>query len=501
MVLHLSSIRVTYSGLISLLVSLVSVITGTIFTLIVTRSLTQEDFGTWGLMGGMVSYVLVVEPIISFWLTRQTARGMNLGKTSLISSGFFSAGGMIVYVLIAVSVGQQSDANESALIFATILIPFMFISKTLTAIALGSKPESVSYGNVVFELIKIPAGFILVYFLNLGLEGAIVTTVFAYIGNIIVLGIFVRDKIRNKIKIEIVKYWIKMSWIPLYSSIPSVIYTLDVVIFSIITGSVLGVAYFSISLAVTSLVAHSGAITRGLYPKLLSGGKRDHFQTNLRLFFYFIFPLVAMSISFSKPALFVLNPIYQIAVPVVVFLSIRGFFYQLNTLFYNSLQGIEEVDVDNRYAFRSYLKSKLAWLPTLRLIEYSLYVSMLAVILLIDNKSETIELVTRWSAVVLIVQIPFSIYLYLQVRKNFQLKIGSINLIKYLVVSIVSFGSAFYLMDKFLVYNESVFVFIPNLLLFLMFGMVSYLVITFLIDSKTRSLYKSIINEIGIKRQ
>ena len=126
MVPPLSSIRVTYSGLISLIVSLVSVITGTIFTLIVTRSLTQQDFGTWGLMGGMISYVLVVEPIISFWVTRQTARGMNLGKTSLISSSFFSVGGMIVYVLIAISVGEQSDANESALIFATILIPFIF---------------------------------------------------------------------------------------------------------------------------------------------------------------------------------------------------------------------------------------------------------------------------------------------------------------------------------------------------------------------------------------
>jgi hypothetical protein len=125
---------------------------------------------------------------------------------------------------------------------------------------------------------------------------------------------------------------------------------------------------------------------------------------------------------------------------------------------------------------------------------------MLAIMLLIDNKSETIELVIRWSAIVLIVQIPFSIYLYSQVKKNFQLKIGALNIMKYLITSIVSFGTTFYLMEEFLVYNESVFVFIPDLLPFLMFGISSYLGITFLIDSKTRSLFKAIINEFGIKR-
>ena len=55
-------------------------------------------------------------------------------------------------------------------------------------------------------------------------------------------------------------------------------------------------------------------------------------------------------------------------------------------------------------------------------------------------------------------------------------------------------------MEEFLVYNESVFIFIPNLLPFLIFGGGVYLGITFMIDSKTRSLFKSIINELGIKR-
>ena len=71
----MSGIRVTYSGLISFVVSLLSVLTGVIFTLIVTRQLSQEEFGTWGLIGGMTGYVLIFGPITTYWVTREIARG------------------------------------------------------------------------------------------------------------------------------------------------------------------------------------------------------------------------------------------------------------------------------------------------------------------------------------------------------------------------------------------------------------------------------------------
>ena len=63
----MSSIRVTYSGLIAFVISIVSVFTGLVFTIIVTRQLTQEEFGTWGIIGAMTGYMLIFEPIINHW--------------------------------------------------------------------------------------------------------------------------------------------------------------------------------------------------------------------------------------------------------------------------------------------------------------------------------------------------------------------------------------------------------------------------------------------------
>ena len=75
----MSGIRVTYSGLISLIITFSTVVTGGIFTLIVTRQLSPEEFGTWGLVGALTTYVIIIEPIISSWALRETARGDKSG--------------------------------------------------------------------------------------------------------------------------------------------------------------------------------------------------------------------------------------------------------------------------------------------------------------------------------------------------------------------------------------------------------------------------------------
>ena len=60
----MSGIRVTYSGLISLVVGALGTVTGLIFILIVTRTLSVQEFGTWGLIISLFSYVILFEPVV-----------------------------------------------------------------------------------------------------------------------------------------------------------------------------------------------------------------------------------------------------------------------------------------------------------------------------------------------------------------------------------------------------------------------------------------------------
>ena len=122
----MSNIRVTYSGLIMFVVGLIIIIAGFVSTLIVTRSLTVEEFGTWRLILGVIVYGLAIQPMISFWSTRETARGIESGRTAIISNAMLSSVGIIIYVAIAFLTSEHTDADREALIFACILIPIFF---------------------------------------------------------------------------------------------------------------------------------------------------------------------------------------------------------------------------------------------------------------------------------------------------------------------------------------------------------------------------------------
>jgi len=234
----LSNVRVTYSGFIAFFVTMLSVLTGTIFVVMVTRKLSPEDLGL-----SLISYVLIIRPIISYWSTREIARGENVEKTALVTGGLFSTIGTTVYFGIAISVSAFLGVELFVLLIASALIPLQFINDVLGSIALSKKPQSISYSLLVFETSKIPIGIFFVVFLQLGLVGVLLTIILATAIKQILLWIWMAQHIRDEIKLEYVKYWLKMSWIPLYQSGSRVIRGLDVLIFPLITGSFIGLAY------------------------------------------------------------------------------------------------------------------------------------------------------------------------------------------------------------------------------------------------------------------
>ena len=84
-----------YSGLFFFIVGIITNLTGLAFMLIVTRSLTQQEFGTWTLISGLIFYITLVQPITSYWIVREVARGEKSAKTGIISSGMFSSFGIL----------------------------------------------------------------------------------------------------------------------------------------------------------------------------------------------------------------------------------------------------------------------------------------------------------------------------------------------------------------------------------------------------------------------
>ena len=379
------------------------------------------------------------------------------------------------------------------------MIPFSFLNRTLSSIALGWKPHVNSYGVIIFDVAKIPPAIIFIYFMDLGLTGAILSLIVAYIPSIIVLYIALRSKLQKSFNKDFLKNWLKRAWLPSYIKFPQLV-VLDVLIFSLITGSVVGLAYWVAAFTIGTAVRHSSQITRAVYPKLLSGGQKEILQANSVRLFYFAFLFIAISIAFAKPALFTLNPLYDVAVLAVVFIAISAFIKIIGTSFHLALQGIDKVDTKESTP-KEYLKSTLFYLPTIRLIRRVVYLSALAIglFLLIQSDTSQIDLVIYWSIIVFVVEIPFTVYFYYLVRKNFPHSLDVIAIMKYLVISLGVFGGIHILIVEFLEYESSIFEFLTNLIPFLLLGVSLYFGLTYLADKKTRKLAKAILSEITKK--
>ena len=202
----MSGIRVTYSGLISLSGGIIAVIASMVFTVLVTRKLLPEEYGAWGVISGVLMYVVLIGTITSFWTTREISRGRYVGKTQIIGTSFLSVIGVIAYLLISFFLDYQTEVKIEHLLLASILIPTNLFVGALQAINLGKHPQVVSYGNLAFGISQIPNGIIFVYFLDMGINGVILAVIISQIISILVLTFFAKDYLVGNFQYNILIY-------------------------------------------------------------------------------------------------------------------------------------------------------------------------------------------------------------------------------------------------------------------------------------------------------
>mgnify|MGYP003328003278 FL=1 len=193
----MSGIRVTYTGLIAFVSGIIAIVFGLIVTLIITRSLSPEEFGTWRLIINLLVYVVYIQPIITFWAIRESARNIATGKTAILANGFFSCIAIAIYLIIVYSISDQTDADVNIMLSAMIMIPMIFLYNLLHAVTFGWKPHAVNYGFLALEGSKIPLLLITIIWFEMGVFGIITAMRIAYVPSIVILFIYSKEKLKN----------------------------------------------------------------------------------------------------------------------------------------------------------------------------------------------------------------------------------------------------------------------------------------------------------------
>jgi hypothetical protein len=497
----MSDIRVTYTGLLSFVIALLSVIFGMIFSLVLTRQLSTEEYGTWGLISGLLFYVSMLAPMITFWATRNTSRGIESGKTAVLGSSFLACISIGIYILVSYFMSDQVDTDQNILILSAILVPAIFFNGIFSAINLGWKPHTVSYGTFSFVISQVVFVIIFVFYLDLGIIGVIFANLFSYFISNTLLFVFAHEKLRNNFNKNFIKKWFSLAWLPLYPSLSIVIDSLGIIVFTLITGSVIGLAFWTVAVIIASIISHSELISRAIYPKLLQGGNRNYLQHNISQLFYFSLLMTGFVIVFAKPALFAMNPIYEPVVMVVVIIALNNFFRVITNISILNLSGIETIDIDEKATFRNYLHSKLFYPYSIKLLQTSISIVVLTIglILLINFNVQGHDLLIFWALVYLTSQIPLSLYLFIMMKNKLEIKFDLIVILKYLAITIFSFGITFIITENFLEYDDEVIVFVPNLLFFVALGISIHIIISYVVDSSIRQLIYDIVKEMKNK--
>jgi len=158
---------------------------------------------------------------------------------------------------------------------------------------------------------------------------------------------------------------------------------------------------------------------------------------------------------------------------------------------------LELEDLEENPSYSKLLQSKLFSIPTIALVQSTAYLVLTVLVLFILNSYgfSEIELVTWWSVISLLTQVPFTFYLWNQVRKNVELAIPYMSIAKYTAATFAFIIVYIFTSDFIIKYEISIYDFLPGLLIQALICVSIYLSITYLIDERTRRLFKSITNE------
>jgi len=183
---------------------------------------------------------------------------------------------------------------------------------------------------------------------------------------------------------------------------------------------------------------------------------------------------------------------------IVYVWSISHFAQVFHTPLVSALTGLERVDVGFKSNFKEYIKSKLFFVPLIYLISYSSYIVILIAVMIVSSivGLEELEIIFWWGVGGTISNIGIGIVFWLtaqrQIKFNFPLK----QVIKYTTVTIIASIISFLLLNQFLIYEKSIFQFLPSLIPHLVLFVSMYLAIILLWDKDSREFFRLIIKEL-----
>ena len=494
-------IRVTYSGLASFAAGTMTLVLGLAFTLVIARGLPIEEYGAWGAIWVLLTYALLLDPVVSYWATRDAARGLAVARTAVASSAALSGAATVAYVAMAYALAPAGGVDAGILALAAVIVPSEMVRRALASITLTHRPHGVEYALLAGSAAKTALALGLVMGLSMGIDGVIAAALAGSALNAAILAAMSRSRLAGSLEPSRIRRWLRLSWIPAWRNLVPLLSKSDIVVFTVITGSLVGVAYWIAARTIALIAAHAERVNTALYPSLLAGGARDGLRENLALVLYMVFPLAAMASALAEPALRALGPSYAAAAPAVPILAALVSMRMVTNVLARALTGIEDVDAGDATAVE-HARSRLFSIPSLIVMQRGAYLVALAIMLvaLVPLGIDEPTLVVYWAALALAMQVPHFAHVCVIARGEFSL-VRARRAAVHALCAAASFGAVYAVSGQLLYGLDGALDLAPRIMALALIGIGAYGALTYAADSRTRALVGAVVRELGAGRR
>ena len=489
-VLEKREIRLQYSGFMIFAAKILSIATGLIFTLLITRNTTTSEFGVWGNIFDLVGYFTLLAAAIPFWSTRFVARNKEGStKTGLVANLIIGVISTVFYIPLVPFITSALKVPQSYVYLYFIVsaqIIETYLINQFEATLRAERPQAVGYGLLVEEITKIVLAYVLIVRLQQPLTGAMVSLTIGLLLQILYYLKLVSSDLRENIKWNYLREWLKGSTVYIYGIIGNQISAVIFIMLFVFGGQVAR-GDFEAAATISPIITYSSFLSFALYPRLLARQNTDDVAGSLKLVLMFAIPMVAVTIAIPNSLLIMLKEQYANAAPLLYILAIDALVQTLWGFYQYVIFGVEKLDEKAAIPIGQLVKSDIFKVFTLSYVQSAITLPIAYYVLTNFALGQPVRAAMYVAIIIMVTRFAMFLFLYTLVRRTARVVVPWANIGKYVSAAAIM-GVALYVIPH------------PTRLTLILAtaaaGGILYIALLLAIDKEARMLIRSILQEI-----
>ncbi|GBC71880.1 hypothetical protein HRbin02_01669 [Candidatus Calditenuaceae archaeon HR02] len=403
----MSRVRLRLAGGISFASQLIGHLFGILFAGLVSRRLTEREFGAWAYIGTILGYPVALTDLFSTWVYRDAAYGRRiLGHVLLLNTPILLAASLIYYAASGPA-SSLAGIERDIFLLGLAVLPPLYLATAVTDMAKGYIPQHVGLASILFETAKLALGIMLVAHLRLELAGVFTALALAYTLQLGFLLFSVKPLYSSQIDSATIKRWLRGSVIKLITVVSGYLSQLDIILLTAITAETLATGYWQAALLVALMVKSTGSLTSGLTQRLLSGGGRRDLEKSFNFTMTLAAPATLGAIILAGDILHAFRPAYSEAWPAATLLALSAFTATLTSFYSSTVFASDRFDLKEDVTIGDMARSRVSLLWRIGLYTSAAYAATSAAALLLIRSvgGGVIETITAVAVVHLAVNV------------------------------------------------------------------------------------------------